>query len=198
MDLQRLDAATISYADKPLEVQLFVEPPLVSGLCVRYSLHRVETYTLGIACSDHGICYSSFTKSAADFEKELRSHFQIRQVSLHKMPEAIMLASLLRGEYTPTTASIRLHLVGSTFETLVWRALLDIPYGTTTTYGAIAKQIGRPGAVRAVGTAIGHNPIVPLIPCHRVLRSDGSLGGYSALGGIETKANLLRKEGILL
>jgi AraC family transcriptional regulator of adaptative response/methylated-DNA-[protein]-cysteine methyltransferase len=72
----------------------------------------------------------------------------------------------------------RLHLIGAPFQIKVWEALLAIPTGHVTTYGAIAGAIGRPGAVRAVGTAVGRNPVAWLIPCHRALRRDGALGGY--------------------
>jgi O-6-methylguanine DNA methyltransferase len=80
------------------------------------------------------------------------------------------------------------------FQRAVWLACMEIPRGQTRSYGWIAKRIGRPGAVRAVGTALGKNPFAPLVPCHRVIKSDGTLGGFSAPGGIKTKIKLLRKE----
>ena len=86
---------------------------------------------------------------------------------------------------------------GTPFQILVWEALKTIPRGETRTYLEIAQQIGRPKAVRAVANAIGKNPYAPEIPCHRVVRTDGSLGGYSGPGGIETKIRLLREEGVL-
>ena len=73
-----------------------------------------------------------------------------------------------------------------------------IPRGRVKTYSQVAKAIGKPPAVRAVANAIGKNPYAPKIPCHRVIRSDGSLGGYSGKGGVKTKRLLLRKEGITL
>ena len=85
---------------------------------------------------------------------------------------------------------------GTPFQILVWEALKTIPRGETRTYTEIAQQIGRPKAVRAVANAIGKNPYAPEIPCHRVVRTDGSLGGYSGPGGIETKIRLLREEGV--
>ena len=80
----------------------------------------------------------------------------------------------------------------------VWRACAEIPQGETRTYGWIARRIGRPGAARAVGLALGANPFAPRIPCHRVVRSDGSMGGYSGPGGIRAKLRLLRQEGVRL
>ena len=76
----------------------------------------------------------------------------------------------------------------------VWLACARIPKGEVRTYGWIAAQVQRPGAARAVGTALAKNPFAPIIPCHRVIRSDGSLGGYSAKGGLKTKKKLLAKE----
>ena len=86
---------------------------------------------------------------------------------------------------------------GTPFQISVWEALKAIPRGETRTYLEVAQQIGRPKAVRAVANAIGKNPYAPEIPCHRVVRTDGSLGGYSGPGGIETKIRLLREEGVL-
>jgi O-6-methylguanine DNA methyltransferase len=81
------------------------------------------------------------------------------------------------------------------FQQQVWLACAEIPAGQTRTYSWIAKKIGNPKASRAVGTALGKNPFAPIIPCHRVLRADGSLGGYSGRGGLKTKIALLKKEG---
>ena len=85
---------------------------------------------------------------------------------------------------------------GTSFQISVWEALKTIPRGQTRTYLQIAQQIGRPKAVRAVANAIAKNPYAPKIPCHRVVRIDGGLGGYSGPGGIETKIRLLREEGV--
>ncbi len=81
---------------------------------------------------------------------------------------------------------------GPDFDQKVWKALLDIPFGTTTSYGAVAKTIGLPTAARAVGTANGANPIALIVPCHRVIGSDGSLTGYG--GGLALKRKLLEHE----
>ena len=89
-------------------------------------------------------------------------------------------------------------LKGTKFQLKVWNYLKKIPRGKVKTYSEVAKSIGKPLAVRAVANAIGKNPLAPQIPCHRVIRSDGSLGGYSGKGGIKTKRLLLKKEGITL
>jgi len=83
---------------------------------------------------------------------------------------------------------------GTEFQMKVWDALTSIPYGTTTSYGAIARDIGHPGSGRAVGAAVGSNPIAIVIPCHRVIGSNGALTGFG--GGLDNKVALLRREGI--
>jgi len=80
------------------------------------------------------------------------------------------------------------------FQQAVWRACMRIPAGQTRSYKWIAEQIGKPGAVRAVGSALGKNPFAPAVPCHRVIKSDGTLGGFSAPGGLRAKLALLKKE----
>ena len=91
-----------------------------------------------------------------------------------------------------------MELKGTKFQLKVWNYLKKIPRGKVKTYSEVAKSIGKPLAVRAVANAIGKNPLAPQIPCHRVIRSDGSLGGYSGKGGVKTKRLLLKKEGITL
>jgi len=85
----------------------------------------------------------------------------------------------------------------SPFRTLVLKAAAEVPYGSTITYGELARRIGRPASARAVGQALARNPVPLVIPCHRVLAWDDSLRGYSAGKGIPTKAFLLRLEGVL-
>jgi methylated-DNA-[protein]-cysteine S-methyltransferase len=91
-----------------------------------------------------------------------------------------------------------MKLVGTEFQLKVWAYLRKIPRGSVKTYSQVAKDIGKPLAVRAVANAIGKNPYAPKIPCHRVIRSDRSIGGYSGKGGVKTKKFLLKKEGIRL
>ena len=90
-----------------------------------------------------------------------------------------------------------MKLKGTQFQLKVWSYLKKIPKGKVKTYAQVAKAIGKPKSVRAVANAIGKNPFPPNIPCHRVIRSDGKLGGYSAKGGIKTKKMLLKNEGFL-
>jgi len=91
-----------------------------------------------------------------------------------------------------------MNLIGTKFQLKVWAYLKKIPRGTVKSYSQVARDIGKPLAVRAVASAISKNPYGPKIPCHRVIRSDGSLGGYSGKGGLKIKRFLLKKEGITL
>ena len=106
-------------------------------------------------------------------------------------PDAVeQLAAYFAGDRTEF--DLELDLVGTQFQRRVWAALLTIPYGETRSYGEIARQIGSPGAFRAVGLANGHNPIGIIVPCHRVIGANGSLTGYG--GGLDRKRALLEME----
>jgi methylated-DNA-[protein]-cysteine S-methyltransferase len=96
-----------------------------------------------------------------------------------------------RKEFT-----VKLDVDGTAFQRKVWNALLTIPFGETRSYGQIAKQIGNPAAVRAVGAANGRNPVSIIAPCHRVIGSTGKLTGFG--GGLDVKAHLLALEGVVL
>ena len=91
-----------------------------------------------------------------------------------------------------------MNLKGTKFQLKVWKYLRKIPKGKVKTYLEVAKAIGKPRASRAVANAVGKNPYPPKIPCHRVIRSDGTLGGYSGKGGILKKRQLLKFEKVLI
>ena len=109
-----------------------------------------------------------------------------------------MLVARLRRHLAGTPQDLRdvpLDLTtGTTLERRVWQATRRVPPGATTSYGALARAIGRPGAARAVGRALGRNPVALVVPCHRVVAADGSLHGFSARGGCATKRRLLALE----
>ena len=92
----------------------------------------------------------------------------------------------------------KIHLNGTNFQIKVWNEILKIPKGQVKTYKEIARSIRKPKTSRAVANACGKNPFPIKIPCHRVIRSDGRLGGYSGKGGIKTKRKLLRSEGVFI
>ena len=89
-----------------------------------------------------------------------------------------------------------MKLEGTEFQIKVWKEILKIPKGTTKTYKEIAQDLKKPKSARAVANACGKNPLISIIPCHRVIRSDGYLGGYSGKGGIEMKKKILISEGV--
>ena len=108
---------------------------------------------------------------------------------------ATQLAQYFADERTAFELPLDLS-AGTAFQQRVWRALLALPWGQTCSYGALAQQIGQPQAVRALGGAVGRNPISIIVPCHRVLGAKGALTGYS--GGLERKVALLQREGLRL
>jgi methylated-DNA-[protein]-cysteine S-methyltransferase len=113
--------------------------------------------------------------------------------------EMLARAALQLNEYFAgqrTTFDLPLEAMGSVFEHRVWKALRSIPYGTTTSYGDLAKRLGDPSATRAVGSANGKNPIPIIIPCHRVVGANGDLTGFG--GGLDRKRWLLEHEGVLM
>ncbi|GGA15172.1 methylated-DNA--[protein]-cysteine S-methyltransferase [Neptunicoccus cionae] len=142
-----------------------------------------------VAATARGICGMGFT---AEFGRDW---------SLEDMQARWPEATFVQDEATLQPAVVRilggedaqLHLIGAPFQIKVWEALLNVPSGHVTTYSAIAKAIGNPKAVRAVGTAVGRNPVSWLIPCHRALRKSGALGGYH--WGLPVKRALLAWEG---
>ena len=113
----------------------------------------------------------------------------------HLQAAALALAAYFDGAATPLDG-LALDMHGTPFQQAVWRALIALPRGATSTYGRIAVEAGSPAAVRAAGAAIGRNPVSVVVPCHRVLGHGGGLTGYA--GGLHRKTALLQAEGVLL
>ncbi len=109
------------------------------------------------------------------------------------VPDSSYIPQLLAKVMTKDEILIKMKKY-TPFQQAVWKACMEIPEGQTRSYKWLAERIGKPGAVRAVGTALGHNPFAPLVPCHRVIKSDGGLGGFSGTGGPAAKEKLLKKE----
>jgi methylated-DNA-[protein]-cysteine S-methyltransferase len=124
----------------------------------------------------------------------LRLHYGVVELNDGRMPERVrdVLGGYFRGAVTGIDA-LAVATGGTEFQQQVWAALRAIPAGETRSYGALAKAIGRPAAVRAVGLANGANPIGVVVPCHRVIGQNGTLTGYA--GGLERKRWLLAHEG---
>lgn len=147
-----------------------------------------------VAHTRAGISMVSRAKSAAEFERQYRRRYG-RPVSPEKSGVPALVRSLVAGRGKRADGSLRFDLRAlSEFERAVLLKALEIPAGEVRPYSWIAREIGHPDAVRAAGSALAHNPIPLLIPCHRVVRSDGSIGQYS-LGGPQVKRTLLELEG---
>jgi len=140
-----------------------------------------------IAFSDDGICALIFPETREGAYADLENRFPETDFQQNDEKAARFVRRIFeKGE------TLTLNPIGTDFQLSIWHALQRIPLGKTSTYAEIAEFIGRPKAVRAVGTAIGANPIAFLIPCHRVLRTDGGLGGFR--WGLECKKKMLAWE----
>lgn len=146
-------------------------------LVINYSFAVSPFGNILVASTEKGVCYMAFSEDEAGSFSIMQQHFpnaRFRQLTDPIQQNAIR---IFTHDWTQLK-QVKLHLKGSDFQLKVWQTLLKIPMGQLTTYGAIANQIENPNAARAVGTAIGSNPVAFLIPCHRVIQSTGVLGGY--------------------
>ncbi len=130
-----------------------------------------------IASSGKGICYLGFSENRESILTELKKLFS-NATYQEKTDEFIESAINFFNAPTNTLNPITLHIKATDFQLKVWKVLLKIPKGRLTTYGCIAKQIKNPKAARAVGSAVGANPVSYIIPCHRVIPASGSIGNY--------------------
>lgn len=146
-------------------------------LSIHYSLAESAFGKLFIASTTKGICYLAFQEEGQSALADLKQKFS--NACFTEATDTLQQNALLylRG-FQGKMPEVKLHLKGTDFQLKVWEALLKIPMGRLSTYGDIAVHTGNPGASRAVGTAIGSNPVAFLIPCHRVIRSTGVIGGY--------------------
>lgn len=147
-------------------------------LQISYSFQSCRFGEYLVASTERGICFLHFYRNPEQVLQELRQAWPkamlVNEHDKQHAQVAVFLDNALDAQQTP----IRLHLAGTPFQLKVWEALLRIPQGHLCTYGNIAQQLGQPNASRAVGTAVGSNPIAFLIPCHRVIRQMGGIGEY--------------------
>jgi AraC family transcriptional regulator, regulatory protein of adaptative response / methylated-DNA-[protein]-cysteine methyltransferase len=162
-----------------------------AGLQIHYGIHDTPFGKALIATTARGICNLHFLDAADQLTAEqiLQRSWSNAEIiydtdTTQPLHELIFDASISR-EQKPLTLLVK----GTNFQIQVWRALLNVPFGGMTTYQTVAEMMGRPTAARAVGNAIGNNPIGYLIPCHRVIRESGELGGYR--WGLERKTAIL-------
>lgn len=147
------------------------------NLTINYSFASSPFGYVIVASTPKGICHMAFADNEAQAFQVLQSHFPNAIFNRH-MDVMQQNALFIFNHDWQKLPQIKLHLKGTDFQLKVWETLLKIPMGELSTYGKIAQQIDKPNASRAIGTAIGDNPIAFLIPCHRVIQATGKLGGY--------------------
>jgi AraC family transcriptional regulator of adaptative response/methylated-DNA-[protein]-cysteine methyltransferase len=164
------------------------------NLHIFYSVAETVFGNILIASTNKGICHISFLNEGnGPPESDVRLRFPAatleQKTDLHQQQALKM----FRDDWSDLDR-VKLHLKGTPFQIKVWNALLQIPSGALTSYHEIAKEVGDPQASRAVGTAVGNNPIAFLIPCHRVITSSGNLGGYH--WGVDRKSAMIGMEAV--
>ena len=165
----------------------------MSASSIRFITGTSSLGILMLAFSADGLCALLLGDDLAALEHDLVQRFPGQQPPQRDEGLKPALEQTLRHLENPHTAlDLPLDLIGSVFQRRVWEALQQIPVGQTASYQEIARQLGQPKAFRAVANACGANPLAVIVPCHRVLRQDGSLGGYR--WGLERKRQLLDRE----
>ena len=152
---------------------------LGQGLCIEAGCHDTPLGRILIARTERGICHLSFVVDT-DENALARLRGEWPGATVKDCPDATRAQAqqLFNPDLSISSRPVSLWVKGTNFQISVWRALLGSQHGELTSYQTVATQIGKPRAVRAVGTAVGANPVALLIPCHRVIRADGGLGGY--------------------
>ncbi|TGV04301.1 bifunctional helix-turn-helix domain-containing protein/methylated-DNA--[protein]-cysteine S-methyltransferase [Flavivirga rizhaonensis] len=147
------------------------------NLSINYSFAESPFGNIIVASTKKGICYMAFFEDKRDALLKLKNDFP--KASYNQVVDITQQNALFifQNDWSKLN-QIKLHLNGTPFQLKVWETLLKIPMGNLSTYGSIAKEIGSPKASRAIGTAIGNNPVAFIIPCHRVIKSTGDIGGY--------------------
>lgn len=163
-------------------------------LSINYSYAESPFGDLLVASTAKGVCHMAFEENEAQALENLQTKFPnaLIQRKLDVLQQHALFVFQRDWSQLP---QIKLHLKGTEFQLKVWETLLKIPSGQLSTYGTIAQKIGKPDASRAVGTAVGSNPVAYLIPCHRVIQQSGNLGGY--MWGETRKAAIIGWESAL-
>lgn len=160
-----------------------------AGLAIRYGVHESPFGASLVAITARGICGLHFVDSSSGGIERLRRDWPDAELCRDPTATAPVAERIFRPLSSPPGRPLALLVKGTNFQVKVWRALLELPLGALATYGNVAARIGAPDSARAVGAAIGANPVAWLIPCHRVIRESGTLGGYR--WGVERKAAML-------
>ncbi len=159
-----------------------------AGWQIRYGTSETPFGRCLVAATARGICNLSFLDPAEQPEPALRERWPHATLERDRQLAAAI-GDRLFAPLATGRAPLTLHVKGTNFQVQVWRALLSLPFAGLTTYRRLATTLGRPNAARAVGNAVGRNPVGYLIPCHRVIRESGALGGYR--WGLDRKAAML-------
>ena len=163
------------------------------GVEISYTIAASPLGQLLVAVTECGVCAVRMADTDAELEKDLRAEFPAAEIrrddSALREPVKKVLNHLTNKQ---PQLDLPLDIRSTAFQRQVWEKLRAIPYGQTVSYGDVAKALGKPGAVRAVGRACATNPVALVIPCHRVVREDQSLGGYR--WGLDRKQKLLEQE----
>jgi AraC family transcriptional regulator of adaptative response/methylated-DNA-[protein]-cysteine methyltransferase len=167
------------------------------GIAISYALFESRLGWILIAATDRGLCALEFAGRAAELPERLRAEYPQASLTEAQRPFTGQLAAwesalqnYLAGQTLPP--GLPLDIQATAFQANVWRFLISIPPGQTRSYAEVAQSIGQPQAARAVARACASNPVAIAIPCHRVIRNDGQLGGYR--WGLDRKAALLAAE----
>ncbi len=191
------DAIETALTELPVAAPPTLRPNVLAevGLADRFARMDSPIGPLVVAWNGIGVSAVEADTDDATFAAHHEARTGRRSFAVESLPPRLKNAIHRRLE-GDRRVRIELDLRGrSSFEQDVWRKALEIPRGEVRPYGWIAAEIGRPKAVRAVGTALGHNPVPLIVPCHRVVRTDGTIGQYS-LGGPDNKRTILRSEGL--
>jgi AraC family transcriptional regulator of adaptative response/methylated-DNA-[protein]-cysteine methyltransferase len=164
-----------------------------NSIRIGYVLRPCSLGLVLVAGTERGVCLVLLGDDAEPMLASLRRRYPKAELKEDEGQVAAWGERICRGWDSPVRLDdVPLDIRGTPFQRQVWEALRAIPAGSTSTYSEIARRVGRPKAVRAVGNACGANPAAPVIPCHRVLASDGTIGGYGF--GLERKKALLARE----
>jgi AraC family transcriptional regulator of adaptative response/methylated-DNA-[protein]-cysteine methyltransferase len=165
-----------------------------AGATVLFTVADTSLGALLVAVTERGLCKIDLADDARDVEESLHDEFHAADIRRDDDALAPIVDDVVaRIDGRVPTGDLPLDVQGTAFQRRVWEELRRIPAGETRTYGEVAEAIGAPRAHRAVGSACGANPVPIVVPCHRIVRSDGSLGGYG--GGLPIKEWLLEHEG---
>ncbi|HPD83163.1 MAG: methylated-DNA--[protein]-cysteine S-methyltransferase [Alphaproteobacteria bacterium] len=168
---------------------------------ITYGLHDTPLGQIVIAQSCKGLCWLGFMVSKeegaykGDGFTRMQEHFPNSELVRDDTQTKKLMNEIMQAWDHDTLNDVALDLRGTDFQCAVWKALLNIPRGQVISYGDVANDIGRPKASRAVGSAVGENPVSLIVPCHRVVQASGGLGNYG--WGVPLKKKILEAEGVV-